>query len=121
VVDRLWKSGDYSRVLDHIDTGASAWVALAPKLAPGTDAGSAEGLAIALAYALPKNPRAVLSVLDPDSKVIAPANVCSAPFIEDAVNDIPGYVRRAKAAVSRVTALRLREIRTGCLAELGKQ
>jgi hypothetical protein len=73
-----------------------------------------------LAYALPRNPRAVLSVLDANSAISAPENVCSAPFIEDTVKDIPGYVRRAKAAVSRVAGPRLREIKAACLAELGK-
>ena len=64
VVDRLWNSGDYDRLLNHIDKGTPAWVALAPKLAAGTDAGASEELTIALAYALPRNPQAVLSVLD---------------------------------------------------------
>ena len=120
VVDRLWNSGDYDRLLNHIDKGTPAWVALAPKLAAGTDAGASEELTIALAYALPRNPQAVLSVLDAKSYVLEPERVCSAPFIEDAVKDIPRYGKRAKAAVSRVTAPPLQDNKAACLAALAK-
>jgi hypothetical protein len=120
VVDRLWNSGDYDRLLDHIDKGTSAWVALAPKLAAGTDAGSSEGLTIALAYALPRNPEAVLAVLDPKNAVLKPDMVCGAPFIEDTVKDMPRYIKRAKAAVSRVKVRSLEENKAACLAALAK-
>ena len=120
VVDRLWNSGDYDRLLDHIDKGTSAWVALAPKLAAGTDAGSSEELSIALAYALPRNPEAVLAVLDPKNAALEPDMVCSAPFIEDTVKDIPRYIKRTKAAVSRVKAPSLQENKAACLAVLAK-
>ena len=73
-----------------------------------------------MAYALPRNPQAVLSVLDAKSYVLEPERVCSAPFIEDAVKDIPRYVKRAKAAVSRVTAPPLQDNKAACLAALAK-
>jgi hypothetical protein len=120
VVSHLLESGDYDRVLERIDTGADAWVALGPKLAPGTDAASAEELTISLAYALPKNARVVLSALDSESKIISPEAVCGVPFIEGTVRDIPAYVRRAKAAVSAVTGDTLRSKKAACLAALKK-
>ncbi len=92
-------------------------MALAPKLAPGADAGAAEELPIALAFALPKNPRAVLAVLGGGFPV---EDVCSAPFIEGTVKDIPAYVKEAKAAVARVTDAKLAKVRDACLAELRK-
>jgi len=121
VVQRLFKHGDYDRVLGRIDSGASDWVALAPKLAPGTDAGTAEALPIALAFALPKNPAAVLAVLDPQSEILAPDSVCGVPFIEDTVKDIPGYIKRARAAVSKVADPGLQAMKTACLAALKPQ
>jgi hypothetical protein len=119
VVARLNANGDYDRVLGHIDSADSHWLALAPKLAPGTDAGTAEALVIALAFALPRNPGGVLALLQ-GKDAFAAADVCGAPFIEDTVKDIPAYVRRARAAVSAVNDLRLATAKAQCLAALAK-
>jgi hypothetical protein len=62
----------------------------------------------------------VLSVLDPKSSVIAPGDVCSAPFIEDTVKDIPSYIRQAIAAVGRVRDPNLRNMKAACLSVLKK-
>src|SRR5689334_574509 len=62
-VRALDRDGEHTRVgavLDRIASGDRRWLALVPRLAPGTDAGTAEGLRIAVAQALPRNPRAVL-------------------------------------------------------------
>src|SRR6266851_2180840 len=67
VVGKLWDGGQWEAVMAHIDGGEGSWVALAPALEPGTDAGASEELGIALAYALPRNPMAVLAVLDPNN------------------------------------------------------
>jgi opacity protein-like surface antigen len=119
VVSRLFRSGDYDRVLDRIDSGDAEWVALAPKLAPGTDAGTAEALIISLAFALPKNPQAVLALLSGKAS-FAVEDVCGAPFIEGTVKDVPSYVRKTRAAVSRVTEARLASAKSACLAALAK-
>ncbi len=118
VVQRLWRNGDYERLMDRIDAGDARFIALAPKLAPGTDAGTAEELPIALAFALPRNPRAVLAVLGPNRFPVA--DVCSAPFIEDTVKDIPAYIRRAQRAVSAVDDPKLATVRDACLVQLAQ-
>ena len=119
VVTRLLANGDYDRVMDRIDTGEARWVALAPKLAPGADAGAAEELPISLAFALPKNPRAVLEVLSgPNGFPVE--DVCSAPFIEGTIKDIPAYVKRAEKAVAEVSDPHLAKVRDACLAQLRK-
>jgi hypothetical protein len=118
VVDRLWNDGDWDRVMDRVDAGDARWIALVPQLAPGTDAGTAEDLPIALAFALPKNPGAVLALLGRDG---FPADeVCGAPFIEDTVKDIPAYLRQAETAVLRVRDPALSGAKQACLAELKK-
>ncbi|MGH8779287.1 hypothetical protein [Paraburkholderia sp.] len=112
---------EWDSVLTHVDSGNAAWVALVPKLAEGTDAGSSEDLGIGLAYALPKNARAVLSAIDPnDGPVLGVSRVCSAPFIEDTVKDIPAYIRHAKAALAKVHTPALQDVKKACLAELSK-
>lgn len=112
---------EWDNVLTHIDSGSAAWIALVPKLAEGTDGGDSEDLGIGLAYALPKNAKAVLSAIDPDNgPVIGVSRVCSVPFIEDTVKDIPAYVRRAKVALTKVRDPSLQDVKKACLAELGE-
>nr|WKF60737.1 hypothetical protein HUO10_005259 [Paraburkholderia busanensis] len=112
---------EWDNVLTRIDAGNAAWIALAPKLAEGTDGGYSEDLGIGLAFALPKNPKAVLKAIDPNNgPVLGVGRVCSAPFIEDTVKDIPAYIKRAKAALHGVHDPALQNVRDACLAELAK-
>ena len=76
-------------------------------------------LTISLAFALPRNPKAVLALLI--AKDGFPAeDVCGAPFIEDTVKDVPAYVRRARAAVEKVNNPKLAVAKAACLAALSK-
>ena len=102
-----------------MDSGNADWIALAPLLAPGSDAGSAEDLGISLAFSLPKNPRGVLAALDPANGHIIGANrVCGLPFVEDTVPDLPAYRLKAIRAVREVKDTKLTSARTACLAAL---
>ncbi|MBB5412423.1 hypothetical protein HDG34_006395 [Paraburkholderia sp. HC6.4b] len=63
---------------------------------------------IALAYALPRNPTAVLKVVDPvegDSHILAVSRVCGIPFIDDAPKN---YKAKALHGVSAVTTAKVR-------------
>ncbi len=122
-IARLWGKGGWPSqwdwVIDRMGDGNAGWIALAPKLAPGSDAGSSEDLGIALAFALPKNPRAVLAALDLGNGIVLGADrVCGAPFIEDTVKDIPAYRRRAIRAVKAVSNPHLKMAKTACLTAL---
>lgn len=115
----LVRTGRWDRVLDHLGSGDGRWIVLAPGLAAAADAGVAEELGISLAFALPKNPQAVLAVLDSDDgHVLGAARVCGLPFIEDTVKDLRGYRRRALRAVSSVSDPALGPARTACLIHL---
>ncbi|SIO72548.1 hypothetical protein SAMN05444172_8983 [Burkholderia sp. GAS332] len=119
VVRQLVANGEYEWVLDRIQAGNGQWIALAPRLAPGTDAGTAEDLGIALAYALPENPEAVLSVIDlRDDPVIGVIRVCGVPFVEGTMNEVHAYVKRALTAVSHADSPRLARVRLACLNAL---
>jgi len=119
VVNDLTTRDQWDTVTDRIAKGGSEWIALAPLLAPGSDAGSAEDLGIVLAYALPKNPVAVLKALDPSNGfVIGADRVCGIPFIENSVKDRPKYKRKAIRAVKSVKAASLLQAKKACLAKL---
>jgi len=129
VVDRLWNAPTADRarptrwdvVIDEIWKGEPDWIALAPKLAPGTDAGTAESLGIGLAHALPVAPAAVLAAFESTSgDAVGIERVCSAPFIEDTVKDVPAYLRAARKAVQRVDSPALALAKAQCLTALGK-
>ena len=115
----LVKADQWDGVSDRMGTGDARWIALAPKLATGSDAGSAEDLGISLAFSLPRNPRAVLAALDPaDGHVLGAGRVCGMPFIEDTVKDRPAYKRHALRAVKTVSEPRLAKMKRACLREL---
>jgi len=118
VVQRLWNSGEFGRVLDAIATGDSEWIALSPELASGADGAAGEGLGIALARALPKNPAAVLSALDAELPAISIARVCGLPFVEGSIQDIESYRREAEAALEQVRGAALQDRKADCLADL---
>lgn len=80
----LGKAEQRDAVSDHVDSGSSGWVALAPLLGPGSDASGAEELGISLALSLPRNPRAVPAAPDPaNGPVIGADRVGGLPFVED--------------------------------------
>jgi hypothetical protein len=110
---------DWSRVIDHMWMGRAAYIKLAPKLAPGTDAGPSEDLGISLAHALPLAPVAVLRATDlKDGPTLGVSRVCGVPFIEDTVKDIPGYIHAAQLAVGKVATPELQVVKAACLRQL---
>jgi hypothetical protein len=116
-VKTLDRMGRFDAVLDHIAAGQSAWIQLAPRLAKGTDAGHSTGLTVALAQALPKNPAAVLAVLD-DGPITGTDSVCAAPFIEPAPDEISTYLGSAITAVKSVRGSARLKSKAPCLAAL---
>jgi len=116
-VRSLDQTGRLDSVLNSIASGNAAWIRLSPDLAKGTDAGNSTGLTIALARALPKNPKAVLTILD-DGLVIGSNAVCSAPFIEPTARELKEYLDRAIPAVTRVAESDRYPRRSACLHAL---
>lgn len=117
-VSALFDQHRWDEVAAHIARGEPAWVDLAGKLAPGTDAGTAEDLVISLALALPIDPRGVLAVVAAGAASVS--DVCGAPFIEGTVSDVPSYKRRAAAAVARIADATLATAKAACLDALAK-
>jgi hypothetical protein len=120
-VNALFDQRRWDFVSDRIGAGEAPYVALAARLAPGADAGTADDLPIALAFALPRNAPAVLAALAAPGGGLDVAEVCDAPFIEDTVSDIPAWRRRAAAAVRRVADPRLGSVKAACLAALDSE
>lgn len=116
-VRSLDQRNQFNAVLDRIATGNAAWVAIAPSLARGTDAGNSEGLTVALAKALPKNPRPVLAVLN-DGPVTDAKAVCGLPFIEPTRQEADDYLARAIPAVTAVAPSSRVPRRDACLDAL---
>jgi hypothetical protein len=109
----------YDALLANVASGDPLWVRLAGRLAPGTDASDSIGLTIALAKALPKNPDAVLRVLD-SGPVVGTDAVCGVPFIEQAPDEMRAYLKQAIPAVARVADSVTLPQRSACLSRLRK-
>jgi hypothetical protein len=118
-VSALFDQRRWDYVSDRIGAGEAPYVALAARLAPGADAGMAEDLPIALAFALPRNAPSVLAAVRAGG--FDAAEVCDAPFVEDTVSDIPAWRRQAAAAVRRVADPRLAGVKAACLAALDSE
>lgn len=109
--------GDYDKVLSGIASGNARWLALVPRLEPGTDAATGETLTVAVAQALPKNPAGVLRLIATKPSW---ASACSYPMIEPTAKETRAYFRAAVPAVRSVHEPALQSARTRCLAALAK-
>src|ERR1700749_1434235 len=117
VVDRLWKSGDYDRIMEKVGEGSDEWLALVPLLGPGADAGAAEDLPIALAYALPNNPRGVLMILR-GKNGFSVDEVCGAPFIEPTREQLQNWFARSRKALETMNDKKLQTMKEKCALAL---
>jgi hypothetical protein len=124
VIKQFNKDGNLDTILNNISKGDKSWIELTPLIQKGTDAGSSEDLIISLAYALPRNPSAVLSILaqeDPNTNMpIQIYPVCSAPFIEPEPHTLTNYLLETIAAIEREKGKVDEKTRVRCLAELKK-
>jgi hypothetical protein len=109
--------GDFDKVLDGIASGDARWLALVPRIAPGTDAGTAESLPIVVAKALPKNPVGVLRLIKRDPSWL---DACGYPMIEPTRREMRDYFRAAIPAVKSVHDPALGTVKRLCLSELLK-
>jgi hypothetical protein len=109
--------GDYDKVLEGVSSGDARWLALVPKLDPGTDAGSAEFLLIAVAEALPKNPAGVLRFT---SRLSWFRNACGYPMIEPSNREMRAYFKATIPALKGVHDAALARVKRICLTELLK-
>ena len=117
-VSGLTAKHKWHRVLAHIGTGKPDWLALAPRLAAGTDASQSLGLTIALADALPRNAAGVLALAATAKGPLAIDRVCTAPYIEPIASDLAYYRTRARRAVEGLSAPPLQAAKRACLAAL---
>ena len=114
-VAELVTTHHWDEVLAAIDAGRADWIDLAPSLEVGTDGARSEELTISLATALPKNPDAVLAVVNPDGgSVLGFSRVCGMPFIENTA-DTRSYRAHALAALARAADAPERD---ACIAAL---
>lgn len=123
VVTGYERDDRFGALLDRIAIGDEALIKLAPRLAPGTDAASSEGLRIALAKALPRAPALVLDAAmraarDPQGAIVStPIDVqavCSVPFIEPTQQFVADYRIAAVRALATVHEPRLVDAANAC-------
>ncbi len=97
--------------------GDDSWIALAPKLAGGGNAGFTAGIKSALSAALIYNPAAVLQALNKGNDL--PLNdICTAPPEVQGDTAITSFRQRATRALSTVRVGDLSAPRDACIAAL---
>ena len=119
-VNALWGKGENSRwetVASGIAKGDPAWLALAPQIAKGTDAGSSDEFGMAVQDALTTNPAGTLRLL---TQIEMGVGACSENGFEVPAEQARIYHQTAIAAVESVTDPALQQIKGQCLAALRK-
>jgi hypothetical protein len=106
-------------VLDQIETGSQDWIDLVPLLAPGTDAGTAEGLIITLSRTLKTNAPAVLKLIAGGAFTVD--DVCIDNDIEVPVTDYVAFLDQIVVTVAAVLDPSLRDVRNACLHQIGAE
>lgn len=95
------KSPNWDMILDKVQAGDKEWIqTLLSYISPGTDAAASTEVLVSLAYALPNNPQAVLSLAYARGPSLY--EVCSLPFIEPEYAFIEDYGKRTLAALATV-------------------
>lgn len=92
----------WRRVMEEIGKGESDWLNVASRLAPGSDADSAESLATAVATAIPHNPAGVLAILDDNAPPLNTRDVCGLPFYTLSEPQLDHYIVAAIRALYKV-------------------
>jgi hypothetical protein len=106
-------------LLDQIETGNPDWLALVPLLAPGTDAGTAEGLVISLSRTLKTNAAGVLALIADGQFTVD--DICVDNDIEVPVEDYVAFLDTISVTVAAVLDPAVREARNQCLRQIGTE
>jgi hypothetical protein len=101
-------------VMDGIATGDSLWLEVARNL-PLKSAATEANFAIALAAALPRNPRGVLALIGAKTPV---GDVCSIPFLKTNPELVQSYYEGAVAALAGARTDSLAEVAQDCAVAL---
>jgi hypothetical protein len=109
--------GLFDEILDGIASGDPAWLALVPRLETGGHAAAGESMPIAVAFALPLNPRDVLRLIASDRRWLVS---CGYPMIEPTKEEERAYFEAAIPAVRAVRDAHLETAKAMCLSELSR-
>lgn len=115
-VDRLTRNLEsWDKTLHEISKGDPAWLEVARLLRPGTDAFMTTTLELAVANALPRNPRGVLRLIGPSFTTM---DVCTVPTLEASTKETLEYVNQAEIALESEIGPELDVVRKDCLAKV---
>jgi hypothetical protein len=111
------ENNPWSDVLDQIETGNQDWIDLVPLLAPGADAGTAEGLVITLSRTLKTNAPAVLKLIADGEFTVA--DICIDNDVEVPITDYIAFLDKVVVTVAAALDPALRDVRNACLHQIG--
>ena len=116
VIRELWAAHEpFEFMCAQISTGDPQWLQVASRLKPFSDAGASLSLNVSMARALPKQPSAVLELIEPPWRLEI---VCGAPFIEPPSEEVQAYLEKAISVLSQPLSESLGEKRIACLYHL---
>ena len=111
----LARASTNEALFDGIETGHPKWLEVARQLRAASDASTTLSLNYAVARALPNAPDQVLLLV---GRGFTLDDVCTSPYIEPEPGVAESFARRAEAALRRVAAPGLTQLRDQCLARV---
>jgi hypothetical protein len=112
VLWNLWQDDKaFDAVIEGIESGDPAWLDVAVRLRPFSDAGASESIDYAVASLLPRAPRRVLSLVGHGFEI---RHICTSPFIEPAPGVAEAYETKALAALAGVRDRKLAGLAREC-------
>lgn len=116
VLNRLWKDdAAFDALCEAIATADPAWLEMARRLRTVSDAGASLSLNYSVARALPKAPERVLALIGSGFEI---HDICTSPFIEPEPGVAEKYQKEAVAALKKVSAAALFDVRDRCLVSV---
>jgi hypothetical protein len=120
VVNNMYDNGrEWRLFLSGVATGKTAWLKLAIKLMPGTDAGATSQLFLSIGEALEHQPQNVLKIAVSE---FGTGKVCGGPDVDDSRYDSYALSIKAiafrKAMLLKVDDANLFKVRDACIREL---
>jgi len=118
------QSQAFDAFLEKLEEGDVAWIKVATRLRPASDAGTSLMIEQSITLALPKSPAAVLRSVTAkdDPSLFSLQEICSGvTFLEDEPRErVAAWYQSAEVALTQLQEPELNRKRTQCLEELRK-
>jgi hypothetical protein len=116
VLSRLWADHQlFEAITGRVALGSAAWLEVARRLRPASDAAASLSLDFAVARALHRAPSRVLPMIGGDFRL---RFICTSPYIEAPLSVDIAHLRAVERTLSNFRTTKYAAVKAQCLAEI---